>query len=67
MMKAQTRFWFLLFGALLAASGRANAAPRDYLVGVYAWNEFGEGGIVAPTRGENEMKLEAIRDVFVSP
>ena len=35
MMKAQTRFWFLLFGALLAASGRANAAPRDYLVGVY--------------------------------
>jgi hypothetical protein len=35
MMKAQTRFWFLLLGALLAASGRANAAPRDYLVGVY--------------------------------
>jgi len=34
MMKAQTRFWFLLFGALLATSGRANAAPRDYLVGV---------------------------------
>jgi len=34
---------------------------------IYAWNEFGEGGIVAPTRGENEMKLEAIRDVFVSP
>ena len=35
MMKAQTRFWFLLLGALLAASGRASAAPRDYLVGVY--------------------------------
>ena len=28
---------------------------------IYAWNEFGEGGIVAPTRGEKEMKLDAIR------
>ena len=26
---------------------------------IYAWNEFGEGGIVAPTRGDHEMKLEA--------
>ena len=31
---------------------------------IYAWNEFGEGGIVAPTRGEGTMKLEAIREVF---
>jgi hypothetical protein len=31
---------------------------------IYAWNEFGEGGIVAPTRGEGLMKLEAIREVF---
>jgi len=31
---------------------------------IYAWNEFGEGGIVAPTRGENTMKLDAIRAVF---
>lgn len=31
---------------------------------IYAWNEFGEGGIVAPTRGEGAMKLEAIREVF---
>jgi hypothetical protein len=31
---------------------------------IYAWNEFGEGGIVAPTRGEKDMKLEAIREVF---
>lgn len=31
---------------------------------IYAWNEFGEGGIVAPTRGEGAMKLEAIRGVF---
>jgi hypothetical protein len=33
---------------------------------IYAWNEFGEGGIVAPTRGEDFMKLEAIRGVFSS-
>jgi len=31
---------------------------------IYAWNEFGEGGIVAPTRGEGTMKLEAIHEVF---
>jgi hypothetical protein len=31
---------------------------------IYAWNEFGEGGIVAPTRGEGMMKLQAIRLVF---
>jgi hypothetical protein len=31
---------------------------------IYAWNEFGEGGIVAPTRGDGTMKLEALRQVF---
>ncbi len=31
---------------------------------IYAWNEFGEGGIVAPNQGEGAMKLEGIRDVF---
>jgi hypothetical protein len=31
---------------------------------IYAWNEYGEGGIVAPTRGEKEMKLEAIASIF---
>ena len=31
---------------------------------IYAWNEFGEGGIVAPTRGTGEMMLEAIQNVF---
>ncbi len=31
---------------------------------IYAWNEFGEGGFVAPTRGEGTMKLEVIREVF---
>jgi hypothetical protein len=31
---------------------------------IYAWNEFGEGGIVAPTTGSGTMMLEAIREVF---
>jgi hypothetical protein len=33
---------------------------------IYAWNEYGEGGIVAPTRGDGTMKLEAIKQVFGS-
>jgi hypothetical protein len=31
---------------------------------IYAWNEFGEGGMVAPTQGNGTMMLEAINDVF---
>jgi hypothetical protein len=31
---------------------------------IYCWNEFGEGGMVAPTRGDGYMKLECIREVF---
>jgi hypothetical protein len=34
---------------------------------IYAWNEFGEGGYVAPTRGEGRMKLEGIAEVFGRP
>ncbi len=34
---------------------------------IYAWNEYGEGGIVAPTKGEGFMKLEGIRSVFGAP
>lgn len=30
---------------------------------IYAWNEFGEGGIVAPTTGERYSRLQAIRDI----
>lgn len=37
---------------------------RQGIFTIYAWNEFGEGGIVAPTRGEQTMKLDAIRAVF---
>lgn len=37
---------------------------RQKMLLIYAWNEFGEGGIVAPTRGDQYMKLEVIREVF---
>lgn len=39
-------------------------AGRKKMLLIYAWNEFGEGGIVAPTKGEMEMKLEALSEVF---
>ncbi len=31
---------------------------------IYAWNEFGEGGIVAPTVGDGWMKLKGLCNVF---
>lgn len=31
---------------------------------IYAWNEFGEGGIIAPTKSKGFMMLECIKDVF---
>ena len=31
---------------------------------IYAWNEYGEGGIMAPTVGDKYMKLEEIKNVF---
>jgi hypothetical protein len=37
---------------------------RKKMLLIYAWNEFGEGGIMAPTHGEKAMKLEAVREVF---
>jgi hypothetical protein len=45
-------------GLLLPGGGRQG------IFTIYAWNEFGEGGIVVPTRGEQTMKLDAIRAVF---
>ena len=31
---------------------------------IYAWNEFGEGGIMAPSNGWRYRRLEAIASVF---
>lgn len=34
------------------------------LVTMYAWNEYGEGGFLAPTVGEGWTKLQAIKEIF---
>ncbi len=44
--------------------GFPKVGGRQKAVLIYAWNEYGEGGVVAPTRGEGYMKLEVIREVF---
>ncbi len=31
---------------------------------IYAWNELGEGGILAPTAGAGSALLDAVADVF---
>lgn len=31
---------------------------------IYAWNEFGEGGILAPTKGDGYMKVETLAKVL---
>jgi hypothetical protein len=45
---------------------RLKGSHRQKMLLIYAWNEFGEGGIVAPTHGDGMMKLQAIRQVFGS-
>ena len=45
---------------------RPSPSQRQKMLLIYAWNEFGEGGFVAPTQGEGKMKLEAIQQVFGS-
>ncbi len=39
---------------------------RQKMLLIYAWNEFGEGGIVAPTQGDGYMKLEVIQEILES-
>jgi len=45
---------------------RPGPTQRRKMLLIYAWNEFGEGGIVAPTRGDGTMKLDAVKQVFGS-
>eukprot|EP00039_Didymoeca_costata_P023430 m.7068 g.7068 ORF g.7068 m.7068 type:complete len:505 (-) comp3643_c0_seq1:164-1678(-) len=33
-------------------------------VNIYAWNEFGEGGILAPSQGDGFMKINTVASVF---
>ncbi len=37
---------------------------RQKMLLIYAGNEFGEDGIVAPSWGDQEMKLDVIHNVF---
>ena len=39
-------------------------AYKAVLTAYNAWNEYGEGGIMAPTQGDGYMKLETIAKVF---
>lgn len=39
---------------------------RQKLFLIYAWNEFAEGGFIAPTRGDGYMKLETIQEALGS-
>lgn len=41
-----------------------NTKAGQKMFNIYAWNEFAEGGIVAPTLGDGLMKLEGIREIF---
>jgi hypothetical protein len=41
---------------------------KERLLLIYAWNEFGEGGYLAPTRGDSEGRyLQALRAAVFSP
>ena len=60
-------------GALTRVKAALDAQPnlgipgksgRTKMLLIYAWNEFGEGGMVAPTAGEKTMKLEVVQEVF---
>ena len=37
---------------------------RQKIFTIYAWNEYGEGGFLAPTVEEKTMKLEVLKEVF---
>jgi hypothetical protein len=39
----------------------ASKAVEDKIVLLYAWNEYGEGGYIAPTKGDQGSYLEAIK------
>ncbi len=46
------------------AEHSALGLPGQKAFTIYAWNEFGEGGIVAPTRGRGYLMLDAIAALF---
>jgi len=49
-----------LSSAMNIANRYPGAVPARTVI-VYAWNEFDEGGWLAPTRGDNSSRLQAVR------
>lgn len=43
-----------------------NNGDRQKAFHIYAWNEFGEGGIMAPTQGWQYQRLETVQSVFAT-
>lgn len=43
------------------ANGPSGVQPA---FSIYAWNEYGEGGILAPTVGDGTAKVDAVRAIF---
>ena len=48
----------------LDSDSRFRIAENVKMFTIYAWNEFGEGGIMAPTVGWGTMKLDCLAEVF---
>jgi len=60
------QFAGLLRDAITWMDKHPDQVTAERLMVVYAWNEFGEGGYIAPTRGDPEGKyLKAIKTVLV--
>lgn len=56
-----------LTDAIAWLDAHPDQATRERLVITYAWNEFGEGGFIAPTKGDPEAKyLQALREVVTA-
>jgi predicted glycoside hydrolase/deacetylase ChbG (UPF0249 family) len=62
--RTPAQFADFLRGALAWMDQHPDQATAERLVLIYAWNEFGEGGYVAPTKGDPDGNyLEALRSV----
>jgi len=56
------QFATLLRDAIAWLDAHPGQTPAERIVMIYAWNEFGEGGYIAPTRGDPDaMYLRAVK------
>lgn len=65
-MPNQAQFLLHLAGVRDRAMAYATASGQALspVVTIDAWDEFGEGSFLCPTRGSGTKKLEAVRDIF---